>query len=415
MAKPIINSIQAFDAQAGAQVTFSLSGGVSYGNKIWIYDAVTLDLVYEHPKKVVATSSPERFTCVIPANTLQNGKRYYAQIQCLDKNGVPGAISDKSTFYCLSIPEFKFRGVVNGQKVELSYLDVEVDYYQPNGEKLQSYRFGLYDHNKVIINESSLIYYAKNQSLSYRFKGLASGKKYYISASGVTTKGLIASTGFIEINPEYVLKKDFAQIIPENKAWGGYVSISTSIKLIGYNLNDDDYEFISGEYVNLNTNNPDKLNYILYDNGFVIEEGFTLFARHYAAKPNEPIVTISNDRQKIIISCHRIDDLYYYKLTVNDGGLKYIRYSERVPYSKTKIYTVFMRKHDDNLYEFYVYDENASGVTDDDYTFQQLNGNLQISANNRMPVYQIVDKSLITGEYDVYFDAATGMVMRMVD
>lgn len=415
MAKPVINSISAFDSNMGTTVSFSIGSSKSYGNKIWIYDTVTLSLIYEYPKQFKKSDTPVPLSCIIPANILQNGGKYYAQVQCIDANGVPGSMSEKSTFYCLSTPDFRFRDVVDGMKIDAGHLDVVVDYYQSNGEKLQSYRFGLYDKNKLLVSESELFYVASKDELKYRYKGLKTGQKYYINASGVTTKGLVASTGMLEINPEYVLKKDYAQIIPKNKEWGAYIEISTNIRLIGYNLDNRDYAFIANQYLDLFNRYPDKKDVLVYDNGFTIEGPFTMWLKLYSARPNEPVITMSNNTgQKIVITFHRIDNLCYYKLSVQDGEFQYIRYTERVPYSKTKLYTVFVRKHEDGLYDFKIFDGTESGVVES-YTFQQQDGNLYINANGRMPVYQLVDPHLITGEDNVWYDHNTGNVYEVIN
>lgn len=406
MAKPVINHILSFSALVGTTVSFSLSGEVSYGNKIYVYNSKDLSLAYEYPKVLKAGKSPVQLSCIIPANVLKNGERYFAQIQTVNVSGKVSTISDKKSFYCLDAPRFSFIGVANGQKVEASHIDVSVMYGQSNGERLQSYRFHLYDKNKVLINESSLMYDTDN--LVYRYKGFATGQTYYIRATGTTIRGLIADTGFVELFAQYTVKKDYSQINLVNHYHRGYIEIATSIRLIGFNLNNKDYLFVSDQFVDLTGRNPDYKSELIYDNGFEIEGPFSMWLKLYGANPQERILTMQNSTgESLTISFYVYDDKCYFKCEVSDGITKYIRYTKRVNYSKTAIYTIFLRRYQNNLIDFRIFDNNSSAQTGDYTLYQDSEGNLFVKANGYMPYYKYVSPALYSTE-NARYDSATG-------
>lgn len=414
MAKPVINSINSFDAMRGSEVRFSIGSSKSYGNKIWVYDTTTLSLVYEYPKQLRKGSEAVALNCIIPSSVLQNGMRYYCQVQCIDENGVPGSISEKSVFYCLATPDFRFSGVTDGMKVDASHLDVRAEYYQTNGEKLQSYRFSIYDKNKVLLNESELFYVAAKDELAYRFKSLATNTIYYIRCTGTTTRGLTADTGFIEIRPEYTLKKDFTQLNLENKYYQGVIEVSTSIVLIGYELDDKDFLFVRGEAVDLTARNLDYKDVLEYKSGFLIEGDWTAHLKLYGANMNTEILRLSNELGQLIgVTVHRYDNTIRYKLTVSDGVTKYIRYTDAIAYSKTKYHTLYIRR-EGPLFDFRVFD--GTQTEQGDYTlYQSSDGNLFVEYTGPMPAFRYIAPGLYYGGDDsLRYDANTGSLYRKV-
>lgn len=414
MAKPVINSINSFDAMRGSEVRFSVGASKSYGNKIWVYDTTTLSLVYEYPKQFRKSSEPVALNCIIPSSVLQNGMRYYCQVQCIDENGVPGSISEKSVFYCLATPDFRFSGVTDGMKVDASHLDVQVEYYQTNGEKLQSYRFSIYDKNKVLLNESELFYVAAKDELVYRFKSLATNTIYYIRCTGTTTRGLTADTGFVKIRPEYTLKKDFTQLNLENKYYQGVIEVSTSIVLIGYELISSEYLYIGSNAVDLTGRNLGYKSVLEYKSGFLIEGDWTMHLKLYGANMNTELLRFYNEFGQLIrITVHRYDNMMRYKLEVSDGITKYIRYTNAIAYSKTKYHTLFARR-DGLLFDFRVFD--GTQTEQGDYTLYQDNsGNLFVEYTGPLPAFSYIAPNLYHNTDDeLTYDNSTGNLYRKV-
>jgi hypothetical protein len=70
------------------------SGNLPYSNKITIYDAESLNVVF------IDTITTHLLKHTIPANTLTNGDKYAIECQMFDSNGTASALSDKVYFYC---------------------------------------------------------------------------------------------------------------------------------------------------------------------------------------------------------------------------------------------------------------------------------------------------------------------------
>ena len=69
MAKPIINKINPLDATKDNVITMSYVGNMPYSNRIVIYDATTLAVLYDD----TSTNTNFAIAHTIPANTLTNG------------------------------------------------------------------------------------------------------------------------------------------------------------------------------------------------------------------------------------------------------------------------------------------------------------------------------------------------------
>ena len=411
MAKPVINTILNFDSMRGTSCSFTLPGDVSYGNKIQVFDSATTNLVYEYPKTIKAEKSPVKLLCTIPGNVLQNGKRYYAQIQVANASGVVTGVSNKMGFYCLTTPTLTFNNVQSGQEIGSSHYEVTASYYQPEGEKLQSYRFGLYDRNRVLVYESTILY--DSSEMKFRYKNLSTGSKYYFRVTGVTVRGLTCDSGFVEVTAKYTVKEDYAQIELVNEYFKGYITYSTNIRLVGFDLDNRRYLFLASGYlgsVDLTGRNPNYEREINYTNGFIINKDWTMHLRGYMFSPNEKILTFYNDDgQYIVISFHRIDDKCYFKCVISDGVTKYVRYTNRVAYSSAKIMTIYLRRIDD-LVDFRLYDGTQTVDFGDISLYQDSNGNLFANYPDMAAEYfSYVDPSLYyVGHRDIWYDAATG-------
>ena len=130
MAKPSIMRIVPFDSRYDYTLSMNYTGNLPYSNKITIYNAATLSVVYTD------TVQSHLLRHTIPANTLVNGTKYAVDCQMFDSNNVASAISDKAYFYCLETPVFKFDGLKNEDTVQNTMLTLNIKYSQPNWEDL---------------------------------------------------------------------------------------------------------------------------------------------------------------------------------------------------------------------------------------------------------------------------------------
>lgn len=352
MAKPIINRIESFDATKDYTITFSWAGSVSYGNKIAIYDASSLDLVYENPATLAASSAPVRMDHKIPANTLTNGMKYSIHVQSIDSSGITSEWSDRVLFYCYSTPSFSFTNVTNGQLIKSSSLDVSVAYSQAENELLQSYSFVLYDLNKVVVRETNITY--DTSSITHTYKNLNNLASYYIRCRGTTVHNMPCDTGYIRIIVSYEIPNNYARMKLENDPLNGYIKYSTNFAMIGYSGDDSDYLFEDGHIVL--TGVPGYKDVLTYDQGFKVDGDYTLFLKGKDFIPNSDYLIMGNDlNEKVILSSYTYDDgTTRFKLSVSNVVGTYINYSD--PYILDGTFTFVIRKKN-SIYKLAVFQQ----------------------------------------------------------
>ena len=154
MAKPIVNRTKPLDATQDNVVSMSYVGNLPYSNRIIIYDATTLALIYDD----TTTNTNYTIEHTIPANTLTNGKKYAIQGQVFDINGNASALSDKVYFWCLATPLFYFSNVSDGDIINTASIFATLVYQQSDWEDINEYRYYLYDETKNLLLESETFY-----------------------------------------------------------------------------------------------------------------------------------------------------------------------------------------------------------------------------------------------------------------
>ena len=253
MAKPIINKIQPFDANRPYEISLSWNGNRAHANRILIYDNGTNNLVFDD------TVSSFALKHIIPANTLTNGKKYVIQAQTYDVENIASPLSDKVLFYTFETPDFYFNNIPENGKVTNASFSASIYYYS-------SY---LYDSTKKQLLESNIL----NDSfdISYNYRGLENNTFYYIRCLGVTVNGMELDTGYIEISVKYENPNTYSRIYSTALPSQGCVQIASNLIIIQYNGTE------SFEYPNGMIDLRDKTLY--YDEGFLIEDDFTVIIR----------------------------------------------------------------------------------------------------------------------------------------
>ena len=328
MAKPILLKIKPFDAKYDYEVSMSYSGNLPYSNKITIYDAESLSVVFTD------TVSTHLLKHTILANTLINGTKYAIECQMFDSKGVASTLSDKVYFWCYETPTFEFEGLNNEDTIENSTISLALNYWQSSYEKLYSFKFFLYDSYKAILNQSDMSYDTSN--LTYEFKGLDNRTVYYVRATGITNDEIELDTGFIQIFTDFTNPNTYARIYTEcdeNGTIHGY----TNITMIEPTANPDDYEFDSG-YINL----TDKV--LVYDQDFLVSGDFTMSIRLKGLKSNTDVLKASNSSAGFTLSNYKYNDGTRFKLVVPNGLTESIHYSDPIKISPSDVVCVHIRR-----------------------------------------------------------------------
>ncbi len=330
MPKPQINKIIPFDACYDAVISMSYIGNLPYGNRIIIYDATTLSIIYDVTKYGLALEH------TIPANTLINGKKYAIQGQVFDSNKNASTLSDKAYFYCLTTPSFYFKDVQNDDIFRSASIYVTLIYDQIEGEEIDEYRFYLYDDVKNLLIESEAFY--TNNNMNYAYRGLTDDRFYYIRAVGTTVNGILMDTGYIKIFINYQNPKDYKLIDVQCNEQNSVVTYQTNFVVINPSDMDTQYEYKDG-FINL----IDKT--IVYDKDFMINGDFTLSIRGKDMYRSATILKCANNTTSFTVSSYIYDDgQMRYKLAVSNGLCNYLLYSGPILPSNEDIVIIHIRR-----------------------------------------------------------------------
>ena len=344
MAKPQINKINPLDATKDNIISMSYVGNMPYSNRIVIYDATTLAVLYDN----TSTNTNYSIEHIIPANTLTNGKKYAIQGQVFDINGNVSVLSDKAYFYCLATPLFYFSNVNDGDIINTASIFATLVYQQSDFEDLNEYRYYLYDSTKNLLVESETFYGADN--LNYAYRGLEDDKFYYIRVIGNTVKGIQLDTGYVKIFVNYENPEDYKLIYAECDPKNSIVTYQTNFVVINPSDTTTEYEFNNG-WINL----VDKT--LLYDKDFIVNGDFTMSIRGKGMYRNQTIMRASNENEGFTLSSYIYDDgQMRYKLSIPNGLCNYILYSEPIMPEEQDIVTIHIRRIN-NVYQLYCYIE----------------------------------------------------------
>ena len=290
LAAPVLFLTSAFDAVTAHDFEFSNAGNnQAVKNRLRVYNNETLQQVYDQ------TIDSMKLFHTLPANTLQNGVAYNAEIQTIDSTGTASPFSSKIAFYCYSDPEWSFSNLNENQIINNASYTVQIIYQQSEGEKLNSYQIILYDGLSNEIFRTSKRYDTTN--LSYGISGLDDGRAYFLQATGETLNGMLVDTGLIPFTVSYTQPSMFALVHLENVYDEGYVKIASNIITIEGRSTPDHPTYIDNKKVDLTADGSN----VKFDEGFSIDHDFTLQCYLENPKQNTTIIELSNSIEKIVI------------------------------------------------------------------------------------------------------------------
>lgn len=334
--KPTIKHITPFDASQEYSIGFYWTGSRAYGNRLVIYDAESMGVVYDETIHTYALSHP------VPAGTLTNGKKYLAQVSVYDYQNVYSELSNKYAFYVFSKPTFDFTNISDNQEFASSSVQAIVEYSQTEFEDIGSYKFYLYDsnHNTLLISDQM---YSRSDII-YNYKGLENNTFYYIQCIGVTANGMPIQTPEKKIFIKYENASLYARFFAEPDKKHGGNKWNTNIILIEYN-GKETFEFIDNDLINL----EDKS--IYYDEGFALQNDGAIFIRGKSLyKNNNHIFTGHNKKSNYQVNLYSYiydDETLRFKLVVNNMITDYILYSDPLNFTNEDMVYITIRKNND--------------------------------------------------------------------
>lgn len=303
---PSIAAIDSFDPSYDRDIDFYYEDNQPYKHRIVIINNQTNQTNQTVYDKTIESM---RKYITIPAKTLTGGVQYLIQIQVFDVDGNKSNLSDPVLFYCFSIPILNFSNVTNEQIYRNASIELSLTYSQAQNEQIKDYQFILYSQDKILLT-SSKVFYSSTLS-SYTFYGLQNNTKYYVRAYGETINGMQMDTGYVAINIQYERIPANIGFYIQNIYDKGYISIETNILSIGYETENDNYEFVDGCLILKN-------NSLTYNEGFEITGDFSLFIE--AKKlPISKFFTVGDG--SISLNIVKICNTYYCRLFVKDSSL----------------------------------------------------------------------------------------------
>lgn len=339
MARPILNKIQPFDANYDYEISISWTGNRAYANRIIIRDNETNSVVFDD------TISTFALKHTIPAYTLTNGKKWVIEAQVYDEENTPSSLSEKTLFYTFATPDFYFENIPEGGNVTDTSFTASVYYFSSDWENISSYRFYLYDASRKVLLESNT--FSDDINISYTYRGLDNNTVYYIRCVGVTVNGMSIDTGYVEINVRYANPNDYARIYTTALPNQGCVQVASNLIIVQYN-GTDEFEYVDG-MIDLR----DKTLY--YDEGFLIEDDFTLLIRGKNLWQTADILKMNNDNIGLSLSSRiYTDGKLRFQLLVPNGISNYLLYSDALSFTNNDILTIAIRRKD-NIYQLEVF------------------------------------------------------------
>ena len=337
--KPTILSMTPWDANNDYNIRFSYSGNLPVSNRMIIYDAGSLQLVYD---QVQQGSQPYH---TISANTLRNGAKYAAQMTVTDNNGITSVISSKVYFWCFETPAFYYTRPM-GENITIPSVTLEVFYSQSDGEQLYSYQHFLYDNTHTQIAQSDIFYTLDN--LSYTFNGLANKAGYYLRTVGKTKNGIPLDTninGEKRIFINYDEEDEFAFLTLKSDI-NGTVTGNTNMISINADEDDDDYVFLNS-YVQLIDRE------VNYTTNFNIEGDFTLSLKLTQLMFDGTLLLMSNGNSTIRLTSNIYEGQIVYRLIVNNTLTEYNIFAGPMTLLNNDVIVIHIRRVK-NLYKLVV-------------------------------------------------------------
>lgn len=355
--KPILYSINAFDASQKSIFTFYSTGGNQVvKNQLTIRNNTTNQVVYQQ------SVDSFKFEHTVPPNTLTNGTYYNAYVTTYDAQGEASTPSDPIQFWCYTQPTIEFTNLPANNIINSSSFLFEFTYNQIEGELLNYYNVILYNSNHVEINNSGEIY--GGQSLkppvnqSYLLTGLDDKATYYIEIKGYTIYGTYVTTGEVLITVTYSSPTVFGILGLTNDCTNGYITGVSIVSIIEGSSNPEEPTYINnvdGKEIDLK---PDGY-WVKWTSGFQLNGDFTAQWWFRDMNVDTPISFFTNSQGQKITFTYR-NGYYrnetelkaYVDMTVDSGIAEdvYYRYSQYIPLPQNTDYLTLWVRRIGNVY-----------------------------------------------------------------
>lgn len=325
LTKPILNTVTAWDVADGQTFTFNVVGGDAVtGSTLYIRDNATNTVVY------TLNTTSFKYTATVPANAsgLTNGTYYNAYIVTHNSNNEDSAASNTIQFYCYTTPSWAFTNFSSGTIATSSAIAPQAAYSQSEGEALSDYTFYLYDASQTQISTSGMMYVGSSSSsltLEYTFSGLEDDTAYYLRATAHTTEGTALDTGYIRFTTDYVRPSNYSILSLENNCDEGYITYSS----LAVDIEGESYPE-TPTYTTDGVDLTEEGSYVTWNDGFEIEDNFTLKAIVKNPTLGATLITMTNENGDSITITYVQDPDDDTKVLVEVAVGEYMIYSDSI-------------------------------------------------------------------------------------
>ena len=292
----LIYNIDPFDANKGTTIRFNWSGSSAGGNRCIIKNHDNNEVIYDYTVLGLKQEHLINQDGFIDNKKLINGKKYLAYIIMTDSFGTQLSDSDIQSqgqmFQCFTTPIFRFVNLVNGQTIDGSSYDFILEYSQDDAEELNSWQITIYSAEGAVLSSTNVRY--DTTSLDHLFSGFNNEQSYQVRATGQTVNGIMLDTGYIIFHIEYGQPSIFSMVELKNLAKEGAILVRSNIISADGELKNA-AAYINDEYLDLRNNE------LVYNEGFIFEDDFSLVVYAYDIKPNIPFFWFyANENQDFV-------------------------------------------------------------------------------------------------------------------
>lgn len=360
LSTPLLPAIPAFDASSPYTITFTIQGGDQVvANRLLIQKNSDLSTVYNN---VIESYG---FNHTIPANTLQNGEYYVAQIKTYGVNdditdvnaGSPW--SSGSPFYCYTTPILTWSNKPANSIIQTSNFIFEFEYFQQENERLYDYVINLYNQSQILIDTSGTKYVSGETLLTHSVSGLLDDTSYYIEINGTTINNTQITSGKILFLVNYYEPYARQSFNVTNDACNGLIIINSNFITIYSSSYPEEPIYVKNDTA---VDVKEDGYYVKWDNISQTND-FCIRIWGYDFNSNKLIFTYTQNNTNYNISLFRRDGYEYdseilktyYELQVKiDDNQPYFIYSNYIdqPLENDKIFICIKRIN--NIYSLYI-------------------------------------------------------------
>ena len=250
MAKPVLSSIDIFDASIGGRINFQIytSNTEIESYEYEIYSGSNFILSHSGESSDLSYNSNTGYSfAIVPNEKLKNqSSNYSIRVRVkLSNEDAFGAYSSLMTFYCKSKPVLSFNGLTstgeNTFEASSIIFELKYSYIASENELLKSYKYQLYNAENILLDESDVYYGSISNSFSVY--NLENGSKYFIRGIGETRNGYKLDTGLYLIKIGYSGRDNTFALSVTNNCDNGCIDITSHfISVTG--VPDRDFSYI---------------------------------------------------------------------------------------------------------------------------------------------------------------------------